>query len=198
MGISSMGSEGEVTKAGAQTDRTVAMARALGITASLGARFACLFADHEHDAYLHPARGGRWQYRCPAAPRSYGLAEVLANLAYGRAKTRSRVELARCHERLRYLAGLLLPRPTPELPASLSPTARRVGEGFRLLAGLRDEQWGDDPFTFAREFVMAYCDVTNEQARRGVEGLERAGLMIGAGWNGRARLWRRGWSEVRG
>ena len=40
-------------------------------------------------------------------------------------------------------------------------------EGWRLLIGLRDPRWGNDPYTFARQFVMPWCGVTNEQARRG-------------------------------
>jgi hypothetical protein len=171
-------------------DRTRALVRALGINETLGGVFECVLAGHEHGARVHPTPTGHWQYRCNTPIRSYGLAEVRAFVAYREIRAVSRVEAARWRERLGHEAGLLERREVPELPLGLSASARLAGEGWRLLVSLRDEQWGNEPFVFAREFVMAYCQLTNEQARRGVSELEDAGVIKRAEDKcGRAILW---------
>lgn len=59
--------------------------------------------------------------------------------------------------------------------------------------GLRDPLWGHDPFVFARSFVMAYAGVTDAEARRAVDELERFGSIVRhGGENGRAILRRPG------
>jgi len=52
--------------------------------------------------------------------------------------------------------------------------------------------WGNAPFTFARRYVMAVAQVTDDQARRAVAELEHCGSMVRVGMNGRSILWRPG------
>lgn len=87
---------------------------------------------------------------------------------------------------------MLAPRPVPELPEGSPDSAHRVGEGMRLLLGLRDPRWDGKPYVFARAFAMAYCAVTDEQAKRGVRALKDCEIIERSGKSGRAILWRPG------
>lgn len=59
-----------------------------------------------------------------------------------------------------------------------------------LLIGLRDARWPQtEPFTFAREFAMAWCGVSRKVARNGVAELETLGLIERTGRTGLALLW---------
>jgi hypothetical protein len=174
---------------------TAARAKALGIDAPLGERFGCIFMRHLDRAYLHPTTAGYWQYQCEAENPSYGLAEVRASLSYGRPVRPSRIECARWRERLDYEAGISDRGPAAiPLPDAFGHAATtRVGEGWRLLVGLRDpDVWGDQPYVFARAFVRAWCQVTDRQARFAVRRLEDAGVMVRVGTRGRAILWQPG------
>jgi hypothetical protein len=104
------------------------------------------------------------------------------------------VELARWKERLDFEAGVVKPREVSiDLPSPASSAVQAVAEGWRLLVGLRDARWGhDQPFTFGRAFVRAWCGVSDEQARRAVRVLEDAGVLVRVGRHGRLILWRPG------
>jgi hypothetical protein len=170
-----------------------ARAAALGIEAKFGERFPSILPGHEgHEAWLHPMqlKGGTvagYRCSCPSST-SYDLPRVRAFRAYGRVCSLSRPLAARWQERLDYEAGLLEPEPTPELP-ELSETGRLVGEGLRLFLGLRrgprsrgGSAWTQDaPFTFSRAFVMAWCQVTSDQAWRGMNELETTGYIVRTG-----------------
>lgn len=171
---SANGSMGEAR----ETDKTVARARILGIDVPLGERFECILPQHaSHPAVLRPTRRGFWHLECLAEKVSLGLGEVRAARAYD-ALGRRGVEVSRWGERLDYEAKLLVPRPFPiVLPEGAPDSLRRVARGWQLLVGLRHPMWGNDPFTFARRFVMAYCGVTDQQARDQVRALERLGYM---------------------
>jgi hypothetical protein len=177
-------------------DETLARAVELGVKGPLRERFPCVIPDHEHLARLSPTTRGYWQYECDGLDHSVGLGEVRAFLAYGVTRRVSDIEAARWRELLDFEAGLLQPRELSALPDRLSPTAMRVGEGIRLFLGLRDDRWAQDPFVFARDFAVAYCAITDEQAKRGVQQLEAAEVIERAGTNGRAIKWRPGprWS----
>jgi len=163
---------------GIASDQTAACARALGIAVPLGERFPCVLPDHQHEARLHPAPGGFWQHRCRDGDRSYGLAEVRACQAYGEIRRISRVEAARWRERLLHDAGLSERGPLEiHSPPGFPEGAKPVLLGLGLFLGVRDPLWDGQPFTFARRFAMAYCGVTDEQARRGVEALRRCGVI---------------------
>jgi hypothetical protein len=180
-------------------DRTAICARRLGIP-TLNEAFPCVPRGHDHTAHMHPTAHGFWAYRCEGADRSYGLGEVRAFLAYGQVRRITAVEAARWRERLEHEAGLREMRALSALPPNLSSTARVVGEGWRTLVGLRDRRWGDEPFIFARGFVIPWCGVTKDQARHGVGALERVGVIVRAGTHRigpyEAILWRPG-SEFR-
>lgn len=187
-----MGSKGSMALGADVPFEMVARSKALEIDAPPGERSPCILDGHDHSARLHPNPSrGHWQYRCDGGP-GHGLGEIRAFLAYHDMRFISNIEGARWHELLDYEAGLLVPRPVPPLPPGLSPTAVRVGEAWRLLVGLRHEMFGGQPFVFARQFVMAWCDVTDKQARAGVEELERVGVMRRVGKHKRCVLWEPG------
>src|SRR5204863_2110438 len=103
---------------------------------------------------------------------------------YGHPGNLSELERTRWRERLDYEAGLLQRGPAQiPLPPRASEATLRVGRGWQLLVGLRDpEIWpADEPFVYARRFVMAWAEVTNQEARRGVEQLEEFGSMVRVG-----------------
>lgn len=181
-------------------DKTARRAKALGIAAPLGESFPCILPGHDDTARLHPTAKGFWHYRCEGDDkRELGLAEVRAALAYGEVRRISRTEAARWRERLDHEAGVLAFR---EVPIALNPRAsdatRHVANGLRLFLGLRDARWGEQPFTWAREFVMAYCNVTDQQARDAVRTLEHEHKAIERTGekNGRAIVWRLGGSST--
>jgi hypothetical protein len=180
---------------GVTVDATAARLRALDIDAGPDlARpepFSCVLPGHDDAARVHSTSRAFWHYECGDV--SLGLAEVRACVAYGAVKRVSRVEAARWRERLDYDAGLLAARdvglPLPDVAAD---STLKVGERLRLFLGLRDERWAGQPFTWARNFVMAYCDVTDSQAREAVWQLRQAGALTQAGKSGRAILYRAG------
>lgn len=183
-------------------DETARRAIALGITVSPGdpEPFPCVIPGHNHTARLHWNRGTRhWQYRCEEPGKVFGLADVRASIGYCQPRWLSGVEAARWRERLDHDAGLLDPRPVPfTIPSGLSAGGLAVAEGWRLLVGLRDQRFGDSPFVFARKFVAAWCGVSEQQARDGVEEIKRHALLVAVpGQSGRAKLWRPGSDDVR-
>lgn len=161
-------------------DETRARAAALG--ASVDTPFRCVIAGHEHEASLQ-WEGRFWLYRCPG--RALGLADVRAAVAYGDVRAISPTEAQRWRDRLDYEAGLLEPVGVViELPDDCGPSARRVSRGVALYLGTRARRGGfgpDEPFTFARRFCMAWCGLTNDQARDGVTELERRGVTARTG-----------------
>lgn len=161
-------------------DETAARVKALGVTAPLGEEFDCVLPGHKGRARVHSTSKKFWRYQC--ADTSLGLAEVRACVGYGSVKRISSVEAARWRERLDYEAGLREPR-TINLgpPEGLSSATSRVAGGLRLYLGLRDERWGDQPFTWAREFVMAWCGVSDQQAREAVWQLRQANVLVPTG-----------------
>jgi hypothetical protein len=157
-------------------DQTAARVTALGISTPLGEEFDCILPGHADRARVHSTSRGFWRYEC--ADTSLGLAEVRACVGYGTVKRISKLEAARWRERLDHEAGLLEPKPvTLSLPDAMSDGTRRVGQGLRLFLGLRDRRWGDQPFTWARGFVMAWCGVTDQQARDAVYELREAKVL---------------------
>jgi len=177
-------------------DHTAARVKALGIDTPLGEEFDCILPGHADRARVHSTSRKFWRYQC--ADTSLGLAEVRACVGYGTVKRISSLEAARWRERLDHEAGLLEPRTvTLELPDAMSNSTRRVAVGLRLYLGLRDKRWGDQPFTWAREFVMAYCEVTDQQAREAVFRLRRADVLRPTGEKrGRAILYHAGLSSA--
>lgn len=163
-------------------DHTVGRMRALGLFAGLHATQPCVLPEHEHPARVRWDRRGFPLYVCEAG--TWGLAEVRAHLAYGRVVSVSQLEASRWRERLDYEAGLRVPSVVPlHVPDGAPDNARAVGQGVALFLGLRGERWPrEEPFTFARSFCMAYCDLSDMDARRGIDWLADAGLVIHEGW----------------
>jgi hypothetical protein len=163
-----------------EPDKTLRMAWELGIKVPLGESFPCVLPGCSgHTAKLHPTRPGYWQYRCEGYPRSFGLAEVRAFLAYGDVRTISDTAAARWRDRLEYDAGLRGPLGVNVvLPPDSSDSLEKVAMGLRRLVGLRDpEIWSGKPFLYTRSFVVAWAGVSSDQARRGVRQLEQLGVI---------------------
>jgi hypothetical protein len=187
------GSPGEV-------DRTAARARALGIDVAAGdliRRFPCVLPGHDHDARLHPGAEGFWKYSCHGATDSFELSQVRAFQAYGEERKLSTVERVCWRELLDYQAGFSTRGPARiPLPPRCSPATREVGKAWRLHVGLRNpDVWPvNEPFIFARRYVMARAGVSSSEARRGVAELEEFGSMVRVGFDHgtRAILWRPG------
>lgn len=196
------GRDGSVGAA-VEEDRTAVRAAALGVTGSLRDPFECLFSNCASAASLRPTGAGFWKYRCSCVDRDRGLAETFGLLAYdavglllreGAVRRLTTKECARWRDRLDWVAGLLPPERGPrsvKVPDGSPPSAVRVARGIGLLVGLRDERWPDDePFVFARDFARAYCGLTSDQARAGIDALRRAGVIEQVGTSGRAIVWR--------
>ena len=143
-------------------------------------------------------RGGFPIYTCVDLDGALGLNAVRTARGYdGRVAPRSKYEFVTWGHRLDHEAGLRSPRPVPMvLPDGLPASTLQVAEGWRRLVGLRDERWGSEPFMFARSFVMAWCGVSDEQAKHGVKRLEALGAMVRVGKHPTGPiLWRPGGAD---
>lgn len=180
-------------------DKTRARAKALKISLdpdSMDEAFDCPIPGHDHEAAMVWYPGATfWRVRCGESRKSYGLAEIRAAIAYGELRHLSVPEASRWLERLDYEAGLLEPAPIElEVPENVSATAQEIARGIRLYLGLRAARGGfapAEPYTFARKFTMAYCDVSDDQARDGMRQLRGCGFVKWTGDKvGRALVWR--------
>lgn len=184
IGDDSMGKGDDSLGIGRFVDQTRARAGALGISLdpdSLHEAFECPLPGHDHEAAL-VWTGKFWQVRCGETRKVYGLTEVRAAAGYGDLRRLSQTEANRWHERLDYEAGLLKPVSVPvEVPEDLSDAAERLARGQVLYLGLRGAGRGGlpptAPYTFAREFAMAWCGLTNDQVKHGTKELRAAGFM---------------------
>lgn len=187
MGVGGKKSANGEWPAGGGTSRNEARAHHLGIKPP-GTAFACILPGHDHEAQLRVDGHGYWLYTC-AEGSDLSLARVRASQGFGRVVRLNKVLSARWAERLDHDAGLLSSR---EVDVSVSPkwsdATQQVAHGLALFLGLRDERWLGQPFTFARDFVCAYCDgsyrdltpchVTTDKARYAIETLEREGVVV--------------------
>jgi hypothetical protein len=191
------GGPGRAPLGSGAVDQTAARAKALGIDAPLGERFEFELFGRRESAQLHPTRKGFWIYRSPSG--EFGLGEIRGLLAYGSKRHLSPVEQARWKERLDWEAGLLDREPLDlGAPEDATLAAQKVARGIGLFLGLRDERWPvGEPFVFARDFLKAYCDVTDDGARRAMRELESLGLIVRVGRSGRALRWRLGHPSLR-
>lgn len=188
-------------------------AAAVRVHAEPGESFECVVPghrEHKHEATIHVARG-IWRYWCaddiiaPHAkdPTAAGLSltEVFKAQRTGGVHLLGDDALAcRWGELLDYSAGVLEPTPVEvAAPETCGGTVARVAHHIALYVGLRDAGGGygtGEPFTFAREFAMDYCGVSNTGARRAMGTLEKHGSIERTGdtvevWGGhRAILWR--------
>lgn len=182
-------SSGQVT-ASVETSRNEARAHALGVPDLIGSEFPCILPSHEHSARLTATQGGHWLYQCAdGAPIS--LAALRAALDSGHPTRLSAILSCRWLERLDFEARLLQPGPVAvEPPEGCSEATRKVARGLALFLGLRDERWVGEPFTFARNFIVAYCGVTTDEARWAMGVLERKEVIRRDGTSLGSILWR--------
>jgi hypothetical protein len=157
--------------------------------------FECPLPDHDHEAWLLWT-GTYWKVCCGETRRSYGLAEVRAARAYGHLRRISATEAQRWRDRLDYEADLLKPVGLSiMLRDEVSAAARQLAFGQLLYLGLRAARPGGfaptEPFTFAREFAMAWTGLTSDQVRHGTRELRQSGIATATAERvGRALLWR--------
>ena len=146
-----------------------------GIDAELDAWFDCVIPgrDHDHQAVIRDDPS-RFTYVCADGKR--GLAEVRASIAYREPKRLRPTEAARWRERLWFEAGLIKRHPGDwTVPPTCSPNALKIAGGIALLLSLRDKRWAGQPFTFARAFAAAWCDMSEPAVRQGIEELRDRG-----------------------
>jgi hypothetical protein len=137
-----------------------------------------------------PAERGFWLYDCGDHHR-VSLAELRAGLETGRISRLSKVASSRWAERLDFEAGLRVPRAVAVVPPEgCSDGTRKVAIGMALFLGLRDDRMAGEAFPFARAFVIAYCGVTNDEARWAMRTLERASVIRRDGKSRNSVLWR--------
>jgi len=114
------------------------------------------------------------------------LDEVRASIAYGRLTRLSkrdatgrflgfRPEQAVWSIRLLIEAGLVKPAKVPHKPLTddAPPSARKVYQGFLDLLGAKWLHTYGEPTMYARKFTMAWCGITEKQARTGIQWLVR-------------------------
>ncbi len=182
------------------------------MNAEPGESFACVVPGHEeHDAKIRVARRIR-RYWCAndiTAPHTkdptaagLSLTEIFKAQRTGSVHLLGADALAcRWGELLDYSAGVLEPTPVEvTAPERCGGTVARVAQHIALYVGLRDAGGGfgtGEPFTFARDFAMEYCGVSNMGARRAMSALEKHGSIERTGdvevWGPpgrRAILWR--------
>jgi hypothetical protein len=157
-------------------------AAVLGVNAEPGESFECVIPEHQHAAKIERA-DGKWRYRCR---REWSFAEVFASVTTGTEQTLGAGPLtSRWFDLLSHEAGLLQPTPVQvTAPRRCGDTTAHVAERIALFLGLRDAGGGHgphEPFTFARDFVMAYCGIGTMQARRAMGALEAGGSIVRAG-----------------
>jgi hypothetical protein len=170
-------------------DKVAVRAAALGIPGPHEEGDTCVFRGHEHPAHLF-YDGSHWSYWCPARDERLSLADVRAIDAYASVPGNrdrpeeiprpGRVEVSRWAERLDHEAGLV-ERGSLRLvlPDDLSATAKQVAGNLELLLALRGIEWRDrDRFTFARRFCAAWCGLSEDRARAGIEELRQRRLII--------------------
>lgn len=162
-------------------DKTRARAAALGIKiGAIDEAFSCPLPKHEHEANLIWAKGsGYWLVRCGETRKTYGLAQVRAAQGYGYFKALSKVAAQRWTELLDHEAGLELVA-IGQVPENISENAQKIARGHLLYLGLRAKSGGYDvkqSYTFTRKWTMAWCGVSENQAREGTGELKKCGFI---------------------
>jgi hypothetical protein len=157
----------------------------LGIDAPLGQAFPCVLGPMASDSAearveRDPVSGLFVYARSSASDfLRLTLAEVRAAVAYGALKALTRSEAAVWYRRFFFDAGVLRPVvvPLPKLPRNAAIPLHKLRLGFALLVGLRWLTHGGQPAMFGRYFVMAWCGVTQQQAKAGVHELRRLNVI---------------------
>lgn len=171
----------------------------LGIGATLGRAFGCVLPGHPDrrpsaSLWRDPLTAV-FKYRdwhCADGDEWWSLAEVFASRCAGRPVRLSGPSASRWYTRLWFEAGLitLTPPPMPRMPASASPAARRVTNGFALLLAVRAlRDPAGEPAPFTRKFAAAWCGLTVAQAREGIAELVRQDVLRVEDWHGRMKLY---------
>jgi hypothetical protein len=181
-------------------DKTAARWGALGIEKAAHHPFACKFDGHEHEAHIHPVKGGHWLYACEGLDRELGVAGVRAMLAYGDDRRLSGQELSRWLERLDWEAELRARIPLDlRLPDGCPKSARILAEHMGLFVGLRDHKhfalsnafvWATHGPSEQIGFGCAYSGLTKDRVIEGRGWLERAAVIRRVGMCNRAIQWR--------
>jgi hypothetical protein len=159
---------------------------------------ACPLPGHSGRAFIDvsPDAGGKEPRLLCCCGGWRSLGEVYAAIAYGYdggeyAGKRSNVEIAVWTRRLACEVGLFEPRRVrlPALPDDADWATARARSGFAQLVGLR---WADReprPVAWSVRFSAAWCGLTFRQAARATVALNRGGVIVEAGREGRLSLY---------
>ncbi len=185
-------------------DKTAARWASVGVEKIPNRPFPCVLDGHDHDAFIHPAKGGHWLYSCSELDRELTVAGVRAMIAYGDDRRLSAQELSRWLERVDWEAGLRHQIPLDlRLPGNCPRSARDLAESMALFVGLRDLDHFrlSDPFVWATHatteagrrqvgFGPAYATRSIDQILEGRKWLEGNSVLRRAGKCGRAIEWK--------
>lgn len=149
----------------------------------------CLLPEHDDrraSAGVYVGESGAWRYRCHGCGANLSLPMLFASVTGGR--TLSADELpapsaARWAARMWHAAGVApveLPE-LPELPADLSPNARRAAVGFVQLAAVRATLGDAGPLPYTWGFASPWCGLSRDQAKRALHELRATGWLVPTG-----------------
>ncbi len=165
----------------------------------------CILPGHsDHEAALYRGENGVYVYTCFAGGRIYTLPNVRASIAYRQTKECNKVESAVWGIRLLVESGLLSPATVnaPEL-RNATDTLRQVYNGFLFLLACKWLYKGGSgaPTVFSWPFAMAWCGVTEAQAKGAITSLKGRGYIVEAAkYEGRYKrsvtLWLPGTEEL--
>jgi hypothetical protein len=159
---------------------------ALGRAVVIGELIPCVLPDHHDEADVFLRGDGRFGYRCRCDSFERNLTEVYVGRVTGDGRHRSSQEFILW--RLRHaIKAEIVPKPPPVRVPQLCGTAARAAfschSGLVLFLRIRQltAQCNEPEFAFARRFAADWCGIKSNQAKDGIEGLIRAGVLVMTG-----------------
>lgn len=159
--------------------------QALGIPANIGQSFKCILPGHEEDkgsASIYKSDTGLYVYRDwhkRDGKEIYFLPEVFAAIHYGKVVDLGKVEFSTWAIRLLVDLGLISPYPVNRkpLPEEVTPTVKKVYEGFCHLLGCKWLYSHGEPTPFSWRFAKAWCGVSERKAGEAIKYLLKHGYI---------------------
>jgi len=159
--------------------------RALGISANIGQSFKCILPGHEEDkgsASIYKSDTGLYIYRDwhkRDGKEIYFLPEVFAAIHYGKVVSLGKAEFSTWAIRLLVDLGLISPYPVNRkpLPKEVTPTVKKVYEGFCHLLGCKWLYSPGDSTPFSWRFAKAWCGVSQRKVGEAIQYLIKHGYI---------------------
>ena len=159
--------------------------QALGISANIGQSFNCILPGHEEksgSASIYKSDTGLYVYRDwhkRDGKEIYFLPEVFAAIHYGKVVDLGKAEFSTWAIRLLVDLGLISPYPVNRkpLPKEVTPTVKKVYEGFCHLLGCKWLYSPGEPTPFSWRFAKAWCGVSERKAGEAIKYLLKHGYI---------------------